>query len=164
MTIGRANFERPHVFVLPEDRANAEVVNGFLKHPSVPSRTIQVLNPADGWIKVLEDFESREIAKMRQYPKRFMVLLIDFDGHLERTSYARSKVPVDLVDKVFILGSLMTPENLQSAGLGKREEIGFALAEDCRKDTNEVWGHDLLRHNAGELARLREYVRPILFS
>jgi hypothetical protein len=37
------------------------------------------------------------------------------------------------------------------------------MARDCREETEETWGHELLRHNAGELARLREQVRPILF-
>ncbi len=39
----------------------------------------------------------------------------------------------------------------------------FESAQDCREDTDTIWGHDLLRHNASELARLRHQVRPILF-
>jgi predicted ATPase len=31
------------------------------------------------------------------------------------------------------------------------------------QDPDMTWGHELLRHNAGELARLREHVPPILF-
>jgi hypothetical protein len=38
------------------------------------------------------------------------------------------------------------------------------LAKDCREETDTTWGHRLLRHNAGELDRLRKYVRPILFQ
>jgi hypothetical protein len=37
------------------------------------------------------------------------------------------------------------------------------MAQDCRDETGTIWGHELLRHNAGELARLRDHVRPILF-
>jgi hypothetical protein len=44
-----------------------------------------------------------------------------------------------------------------------REEMGSALARDCRDETNATWSHELLQHNANELARLREHVRPILF-
>jgi len=38
------------------------------------------------------------------------------------------------------------------------------MAKDCREDTDTTWGHPLLRHNTGELDRLREHVRPILFA
>jgi hypothetical protein len=37
------------------------------------------------------------------------------------------------------------------------------MARDCRDDTDNIWRHELLQHNAGELARLRQRVRPILF-
>jgi hypothetical protein len=37
------------------------------------------------------------------------------------------------------------------------------MAQDCREETDKIWGHALLKHNAAELARLREQVRPILF-
>jgi hypothetical protein len=63
---------------------------------------------------------------------------------------------------VFILGTLTEPEALKR-DLGSYETIGLALAQDCRDETDTTWGHDLLRHNAGELERLRETVRPILF-
>ena len=44
------------------------------------------------------------------------------------------------------------------------EDIGRAMAKDCREETNTTWGHGRLRHNAGELDRLRQHVRPILFQ
>ncbi len=157
------NNERSHLFVLPEDKADRAIVNGFLKHPLVANRAVKVLPLAGGWMKVLDVFESKEIYGMRVYPKRFMVLLIDFDNDLQRISYAKSKIPDDLENRVFILGALNEPEDLRRAGLGKFEEIGSALAKDCREETNNVWEHEQLRHNASELARLREHVRPILF-
>jgi hypothetical protein len=101
---------------------------------------------------------------MRKYPKRFMVLLLDFDNDTGRLALAKRRIPQDLADRVFVLGSLSNPESLCRAGLGKPEEIGLALAKDCREGTNAVWGHALLRHNAGEVERLREHVRPILFA
>jgi hypothetical protein len=69
-----------------------------------------------------------------------------------------------LSDRVFVLGVLTDPERL-SASLGHetRENIGRALARECYDGTDATWGHPLLRHNAGELDRLREHVRPILF-
>ncbi len=75
---------------------------------------------------------------------------------------ARSKVPAHLSDRVFVLGALQEPKDLRS-DLGSCEAIGLALAKDCREKTGTTWGHRLLQHNAGELARLRDHVRPILF-
>jgi hypothetical protein len=93
-----------------------------------------------------------------------MILLLDFDNDAKRLGLAKGRIPQDLAERVFILGSLSDPESLRRAGLGKPEEIGLALAKDCREGTNVVWGHALLRHNAGEVERLREHVRPILFA
>jgi hypothetical protein len=64
---------------------------------------------------------------------------------------------------VFIIGAFSTPEALRRAGLGSYEAIGGALADDCRNGTKSVWEHELLRHNEGELNRLRESVCDFLF-
>jgi hypothetical protein len=101
---------------------------------------------------------------MDRYPNRFMVLLIDFDGHEDRLAYAMKAIPERLTERVFILGVLTEPEDLKRAGLGSYEEIGQDLAKDCREDTDTTWGHDLLRHNSGEVDRLRDCVRPFLFQ
>jgi len=92
-----------------------------------------------------------------------MVLLIDFDGQEDRLDEAMEVIPDDLRERVFVLGALTEPEDLRRA-LGSYEEIGSRLARDCQSDTEETWTHPLLRHNAGELARLRACVRPILFT
>jgi hypothetical protein len=89
--------------------------------------------------------------------------LIDFDGTQERLNKAKAQIPGRLTDRVFILGALSTPEALRQASLGSYETIGLKMAQACREETDGIWGHDLLRHNASELDRLREHVRPILF-
>lgn len=122
-----------------------------------------MLEEAGGWRRVLERFESDAAAFMDRYPNRFMVLLIDFDGNDGRLDDARNKIPERLRERVFILGAWTEPEDLKKAGLGLYEEIGSAMAQDCREETDKIWGHALLKHNAAELARLREQVRPILF-
>ncbi len=156
------NRYKPHVFVLPEDRANSQLANGFLLDPTV-STQIQVLEEAGGWMPVLERFITDEVAGMERYHYRFMVLLIDFDGEEERLNNAKARIPQHLTERVFILGTLTEPEDLKSAGLGSYETIGSALAQDCREGTDKTWSHELLRHNASELDRLHEQVRPILF-
>jgi hypothetical protein len=158
-----ANRHRPHVVVLPEDDANRQLAKGFevALNQSV-TRSFTVLPPAGGWTNVLEHFSSNQAARMDLFRHRFMVLLIDFDGREERLNEVKAKIPEHLKERVFILGVLSEPENLK-AKLGPYETIGSAMAKDCRDGTDTTWGHDLLRHNAGEIARLRERVRPILF-
>jgi hypothetical protein len=155
---------RPHVLVLPEDDANRQLANGFLLDQSISTRRIQVLPVAGGWRKVLDSFGSDHIREMDRYSTRFMVLLIDFDGHEDRLAYAKNVIPEHLIDRVFILGVLTEPEDLKRDGLGSYETIGRTLAQDCRVDADTTWGHHLLQHNAGEIDRLRDRVRPILFQ
>ena len=156
------NRHKPHVLVLPEDDANRQLANGFLLDPFL-STQIQVLEVAGGWLKVLECFQSDHVRAMAAYPNRTMVLLIDFDGQPIRLDRARAAVPANLMDRVFVLGVLTEPEGLTASVGCHYEEIGRAVARDCREETTETWGHDLLRHNASELERMRQRVRPILF-
>ena len=160
----RVNRYLPHVLVLPEDDADRQLANGFVLEPSLSARNIQVLPEAGGWIEVLERFKSEHIQAMNAYEYRYMVLLIDFDGDPDRLGQARAAVPGHLIDRVFILGALTEPEKLK-ADIGEPyEAIGLALARDCREGTDATWGHSLLRHNAIEVERLRQRVRPILFA
>ena len=158
------NKHQPHILVLPEDDANHQLATGFcLGLDSSLIRRIQVLPVAGGWTQVLERFQSDHVADMERYPDRFMVLLIDFDRDEGRLALAKSRIPGSLTERVFVLGALSEPEELKRAGLGTYEEIGSAMARDCREDTDTTWNHDLLRCNVNEVARLRESVHSILF-
>ncbi|MGA2075230.1 MAG: hypothetical protein ABSH52_17205 [Terriglobia bacterium] len=157
------NRHQPHVLVLPEDDANRQLAKGFLLDQYLPNWKIQVLEEAGGWTKVLEHFMEDHVAGMNRYPDRFMVLLIDFDDHPERLAEAKAEIPDHLAGRVFVLGALSEPEGLTQAGLGSLEQIGLGLAKDCRQGTEILWQHPLLRHNAPELERLLQRVRPILF-
>jgi hypothetical protein len=117
---------------------------------------------AGGWREVLSCFESDHLSGMNKYPSRLMVLLIDFDGKNSRLDQVKEFMPEHLRGRVFILGALTEPEDLTRAGLGSFETVGRSLAQDCRDNTNTAWGHELLRHNAVELARLCDRIRPIL--
>ena len=158
------NQYKPHVLVLPEDDANRQLANGFhLQVPCNQQRQMQVLPVAGGWIRVLEQFQSNHVDEVAGNINRFMVLLIDLDGFTERLAEAKAMIPADLTDRVFILGALTTPEALKQANLGSYEDIGSAMAKDCREGTDSIWGHELLQHNASELDRLRPRVCTILF-
>ena len=147
--------------VLPEDDANRQLANGFHLEITFQWR-MQVLPVADGWRNVLDIFNSEHVAKMNVYRDRLMVLLIDFDRQEDRIHQAKAAIPDNLKERVFILGAWSEPEALRLY-LGSFEIIGSTMAKDCCEETDVTWGHDLLRHNASELDRLRQRVRPILF-
>lgn len=157
------NRHLPHVLVLPEDDANGRLANGFQLDPGLDTRRMQILEEAGGWHEVLNRFLEDHVPEMDRNANRFIVLLIDFDEQADRLEYVRAAIPERLRERVFVLGAWSNPEKLKP-NLGNLETIGLALAKDCRDNTEVTWGHNLLRHNAGELERLREHVRPILFS
>ena len=154
----------PHIHVLAEDDRNRQIANGFLLELNVDNRAVQVLELADGWKKAVEKFTKEYASEMRQLPERMMVLLIDFYDDENRLSYVKSKIPDDLKARVFVLGVLSEPENLRTDTNKNFEQIGEALAKDCADNTNELWGHTLLKHNKGELDRMASSVKPFLFK
>lgn len=154
------NSYLPHVFVLPEDDANRQIATGFVL--SFSTRQIQILKEAGGWASVRDGFALDHRSAMERNPNRFVVLLVDFDGNENRLQAMQAVIPDHLKDRVFVLGALSEPEALRQAGLGSYEDIGRALAEDCRTGADATWGHNLLQHNEGELRRLRRHILPIL--
>ena len=165
------NRYKPHILVLPEDDANRQIANGFLLDLSLNTSAIQVLREAGGWLDVMKKFTEEQIPKMRQFPKSMIALLIDFDDkkpdHLsyeDRLNFIKGKIPDDLKTRVFVLGSRIAPEQLKKDMNKHFEEIGEFLAKDCNENTNETWGHHLLKHNENELKRMRSSVKPFLFS
>jgi hypothetical protein len=145
----------PHVLVLPEDDANRQIANGFLL--DISTRQVQVLVEVGGWAEVRDRFASDHVDAMRKYKN-------DFDGHANRLKTIKKTIPDDLIDRVFVLGTLSEPERLRQLGLGTYEVIGKAMAGDCRNGTNVIWSHCLLRHNASELSRLRIGACGVLFG
>lgn len=158
------NNHKPHVLVLPEDDANRQIVIGFLLNPSIQLRNIQPLPPAGGWGKVLGSFVEDHIKNLIRFKGRHLILLIDFDNHLEeRRKYFLENIPENVRDRVFLLGTLSEPEPLRKQCGDSLEEIGKKLAAECYRNETELWGHPLLAHNAAERERLNEKVKSILF-
>ena len=166
------NRHQPNLLVLPEDKANRQIANGFLLELSLNSRAIQVLQFAGGWGDVVQEFLHDYVPIMRKYPQTMIALLIDFDdrkpnfsSYEDRLKYIKSQIPDDLKEKVFILGSRTSPEKLKTAMNSKSfEAIGESLAKDCAENTNETWGHELLKHNEKEVRRMIANVKPFLFN
>jgi hypothetical protein len=156
------NRERPHVLVLPEDQANREIVNGFIKNTSVDQRRIQVVKNLGGWKRVCEEFENVYVPKLNENQNSHVVLLIDFDGRPERRSQVEHLIPEDLRDRSFVIGVLSQPEKLKADTRLTFEEIGRELEEDCPRKPNGIWNHELLKHNAAEVDRIWKTLGPIL--
>jgi hypothetical protein len=157
------NKHIPHILVLPEDDANRQIANGFILDLNLNSRAIQILPEARGWKDVLEKFTNEYASTMRQYPYRMIALLIDFDEDEDRLIYVKNHIPNDLKNRVFVLGVFSEPERLRKDIKKSFENIGEALAKDCADNTNELWGHNLLKHNKSELDRIISSVKPFLF-
>ncbi len=157
------NKHLPHVLVLPEDDANGQLATGFQLDLSLDTRRVQILEEAGGWREVLIRFREDHVPEMDQYASRFMVLLIDFDDRVDQLNEVRDSIPIHLRERVFVLGTRSQPEELRRNLGSSYETIGLAMAKDCRENADVTWGHNLLCHNADELARLRMHVRPILF-
>jgi len=151
------------ILVIPEDDANADLVNGFLLHPPLDQRVIRVQSCAGGWSKVREKFHSDFENGMKRYPNRHVVFLIDFDERDDRLEKMTSAIPEALRERVFVLGIWKEAEEVTRVGLGTREEVGFKLASECFDEDKDVWNHDMLRHNANDLAKLEARLRQFLF-
>jgi hypothetical protein len=159
------NKYQPHLVVLPEDDANRQIANGFILDSNLNNRAIQILPPAGGWGKVVEQFLAVHVSEMRKFSERFIVLLIDFDDQPEtRLDYVKNQIPDEIIDRVFIIGVLSEPEALRANTNKNFEKIGEALAQDCSDNTNKLWGHELLQHNKSELDRIGVSVKPFLFK
>ena len=157
------NKHRPHVFVLPEDDANHAIATGFLLHPKLDLRSIQILPNVGGWIKVRDQFQSEHVRLMETYKNRHLIMLLDFDEKKNRREEITNDIPSHLLDRVFVMGVWSEPEELKKAGLGPLEKLGTQLACECENDTRETWNHALLRHNNFELERMALKIRTFLF-
>lgn len=158
-----SNKYLPHLIVIPEDDANESLVNGFMKHPQVDQRRIQVDRVAGGWREVLSQFKRDHIIPLDQFHQRRVVLLLDFDQQEDRSALIRQEIPERVKNRVFLLGVWTEPERLKANLKQSLEAIGESLAKACLEEQNGDWSHPLLNHNSDELERLRQEVRPFLF-
>lgn len=155
----------PHVLIVPEDRADEQIANGFTMHDQVTLRQVQVMPPANGWPGVLDKFTTQYITYLRNNQKGYLILLIDFDNNYEKQRNRFQKaIPDDLNERVFVVGAKETPEALRQSLGNSYERIGAELAENCYKGVDGIWTHDHLKHNEPDRIKLLQSVKSILFS
>ena len=167
------------IIVISEDDANRQIANGFKVYEKVKFRNIYVFPESvigkGGWEKVIKWFFDTQISGMYSNPNRVAIFVVDFDkkkGYEDDKEYhkecVKRKTPIDLENRIFVLGSLDEPEEIVKGLKGTKKErwntLGENLAKDCDKDTNDFWQHKQLRHNLPELKRMRSIVKPIIFG
>lgn len=153
-----------HVYVIPEDRRDEEIANGFIGHHQVKVAPIQVMPPAGGWPSVLKTFQVEYIPKLQNNPFAHVVMVIDFDDQIDkRRAEFDQAIPDDLKARVFVIGSKDEPETLKKALKMKYEEIGNALAADCDANATGYWDHEQIQHNDAVRRRLIQTIKPFLF-
>ena len=161
-----------HLWVLPEDDANRQLVNGMEQNFDLDSRRIDVLPPAGGWLNVLAVLtDPSMVHQLESNAKRHLLLLIDFDqDHQKRWQIYQGKIallPPGVADRVYLLGCLDEPETFKATCPPRRsiEKLGGELSDDCAPlPATNLWQHAHLQHNAAELARLVAQVKPFLYQ
>jgi hypothetical protein len=158
------NKYAPHVYVIPEDDRDRQIADGFVLHHQVKDSRIQVVPPAGGWSKVLKTFRDEYIKKLNDYAHAHVIMLIDFDDHVDtRRAEFDKEIPDEFKTRVYVIGSKNTPESLKNELKKSFEAIGTSLADDCEAGTTVWWDHEHLKHNELDRKRLVETVKPFLF-
>ena len=159
-----------HLLVLPEDDHNRRLVNGFRLNLGVNDRRIQVLPEAGGWLNVLDSLKDpAQVRGLTSYPKRHLLLMIDFDGQVDARQKEfearRNALPASARDRVYLLGCRDEPKDLRAVCDMQLEPIGRQLADECPPPpVGGLWQNAQLQHNDSELNRLVTQVRPFLFG
>lgn len=160
----KVNKEREHLLVLPEDEATRSLAVGFSDRAFLAGRRMQILNPAGGWGYVRQQFVEQYIPYLRRYPLAHMVLLIDFDDDPNRLcNDFQPSIPMDIADRVYVLGAYTEAETLRRQLGQKLGQIGQGAARECESGLSNMWACSQLQHNQPELQRLHQSVRPFLF-
>lgn len=158
------NVYRPHVYVVPEDRADAQLAIGFVEHHEVDDTRVKVMPEVGGWSVALAELRDVYVPKMRANRLAHVVIVIDFDGEYDaRRPQFEAVVPADLRDRAFVIGARTEPEDLKGSLRLSLPQIGNALAGECHAGEKNLWGHGELQHNRPDLERLLAVVRPVLF-
>ena len=119
-------------------------------------RRLQILPVAGGWRPVIAQFQATQVALMRKFPHRSLILALDLDGDLDRLIEVRELIPEDLRSRVYVLGVRSEPETLQQLKRQSLEAWGADLAKGCHDVPNSPWSNAELAHNLLEIQRMQE--------
>jgi hypothetical protein len=157
------NDYRPCVYVIPEDDANRQIIEGFSQDFRITGQ-IQVMPVAGGWQKVVDTINTEYLPKLESYPNVHVLGVIDCDNQPNRIQEINESFPVELSNRLFMLGTLKTPELFKANLNLSFESIGESLAEECDSGNEVVWNHEHLLHIQDEIQRAKNKLRPILWG
>jgi hypothetical protein len=159
------NVHRPHLIVIPEDKANRDIINGFSEYLEINQRQFWVEDLARGWTNGSKRLDELARGHMIKYTHSYAVLVIDFDGQEDRGSKIRLALPKAVRDRIFIIGALSEPESLRDDTGLSYEGLGRQMAKSCSESNFDFWQRQkLLRHNMQEVGRLSESVSKLFFT
>lgn len=154
---------KPGLYVIPEDDADRQIADGFVNDLRVKN-VVQVMPLAGGWKKVIKEIVDVYIPILRKYKELRVVGVIDCDGRENRILTELKEIPVDVRKRVFILGTLITPEEFKASVGLHFAPLGEKLAQECFDENFELWNHEHLIFLENEVNRAKEELRPILFD
>lgn len=158
--------DKPYLIVLFEDGAYQDFFNGFRSHIRV-TRQIHAKPVLKGVEKIkheISDEKSITLKEMKKYEAAILLVLIDSDKRESRVQDMMERVPDFIRDRIFIISSAKNAEKTNSFfGGGKKEKLGWKLAESCINGACELWREDPLAHNVAMIERFQQKF-PSLFT
>lgn len=121
------NKYKPHLFIIPEDDADRQIAVGFELRGNIKARSLQIVNTAGGWLKVIDLIETEYIPILKKYPKSQVLGIIDCDNHPERIIESLNRFPEEFRDRIFLIGTLKDPQELKKNVNLSFERIGEDL-------------------------------------
>lgn len=156
------NKYNSHLWIIPEDEEDAQIIRGFLLNHNINQRKVQLRPLANGWPKAVELINNMELSK---YQGRHLVLVIDFDNDFSnRFEEIQGKIDNDIKNRVYILGAKKEPKNLKNSLKKNLETIGKDIAAECENNSHDWLTDEMLKHNKAEIIRLEQDVKPFLFE
>ena len=158
------NKYKPHLFVVPEDKADKNFAVGFELDARLAAGSFQIMPLAGGWLKVINIINDEYVPKLQQNKYSHVLGIIDCDGDDERIANELAKFPDEVADRIFLLGAIETPEIFRQKVGDNSERIGERMAEECFNESYDLWNHEDLAHVSYEIQRAATTIRPIVFA
>jgi hypothetical protein len=118
------NKYKPHVYIIPEDDANRQIAVGFGNYFGISQRSMQILPVAGGWMLAIAKLHNDYLPILKSNSKAHVVVLIDSDQYASRIDEELDKVPDELRNRIFMLGTMPAPESLKTSTCMHFEQIG----------------------------------------
>ena len=158
------NVYKPHLYVIPEDDADRQFADGFELDYRLKPRAMQVMPTAGGWMKVVEKILDDYVPKVRRNRHTHVIGIIDCDEHPKRIEEQLERIPEDVRDRIFLLGTLEDPQAFKRSVNQSFEKIGIDLADECFRKQFELWRHAHFSHLYDEIDRAAGTLHSILFD